>query len=377
MSNFPLDQPSQLGRENFRGELPPGWEAELYRGEELLAYARSRPDGLYEFLDVPLLFGLNLFRVELYGPQGQRRTTTRLLNVDDSVTPPGEFHYRLAGNDPGAKLAGAAPRGAGPRASLEVSAGLLPRLSAHAAFAVVDFAGRRETYGQGGLRFFRGPLLGSLDLAVSGAGDTAAEARLQSRWRSFGFELAHAEIAGLRSETLYSPVGPLERRSRLRLDAVAPAWGFLPRLPVSFDLRLDRLESGRRITEAGARISGFRRGFAVSNQLTWSAATGGGEPPLAASANGQLLVSKFLPALSFRGQADYHLRPRAELASLALTAERQLRGGFLVAAGIDRAMRTGKSRLQASVSRLDGPVGCTVTADYAEDQGYGVSLLLP
>jgi hypothetical protein len=70
VSSFPLQLQSQFDRQSFRGELPPGWEVELYRGAELLAYAQSRADGLYEFLDVPLLFGLNVFRLELYGPQG-------------------------------------------------------------------------------------------------------------------------------------------------------------------------------------------------------------------------------------------------------------------------------------------------------------------
>ena len=48
-----------------------GWDAELYRNGQLLAFAENRADGRYEFIDVPLLYGQNRFEVVLYGPQGQ------------------------------------------------------------------------------------------------------------------------------------------------------------------------------------------------------------------------------------------------------------------------------------------------------------------
>ena len=373
VSNFPLGQPSQFGRESFRGELPPGWEAELYRGDELLAYARSRPDGLYEFLDVPLLFGLNLFRVELYGPQGQRRTERRLLNVDDSLTPPGELYYRLAGNDPGTRIVGEAPGGLGPRFSFELGAGIAKRLSATFSLASVEHRGQRANYAQAGLRAFRGPLLASLDVALDESGGQAWQGELLSRWRGWGLQLKHAELYDFDSETLIASGGPLRRRSWLRLDTVLRG-SALPAIPLQLDLRQDQLADGRRITEISGRFSASARGLTISHQLQVSRISGAGAAPRLAT--GQLLVSKLLPSLAFRGAADYQLEPRFELVTLAATAELRRPNGLLFSGGVSRLFLARENLYQAGVSKLEGRIGATVTADYAASRGFGLGVML-
>jgi hypothetical protein len=115
LSSFPLDRQSQFDRNTFRGDLPAGWDVELYQNGSLVAFQGARPDGLYEFRDVPLLFGLNVFRLVFYGPQGQRREESRSFNVADSLPAKGHFDYRVVGND---------PSGGGRRAHAEVEYGL-------------------------------------------------------------------------------------------------------------------------------------------------------------------------------------------------------------------------------------------------------------
>lgn len=387
ISNFPLDQPSQFGRESFRGDLPPGWEAELYRGEELLAYVRSRDDGLYEFLDVPLLFGLNLFRVELYGPQGQRRTERRLRNVLDSLTPPGQLRYRLAGNDPGIRYFGPDRFEAGPRASLELSTGLARNVSASLSLASVDYRDRSTTFAEAGLRAFAGPLLASFDLAVDGDGGTALQGRLQSRWRRFGVELRHAQLDSFESERFVVPGEELRSRTWLRLDTVLPAT-FLPRLPLYLDLRQDRYASGRELDQVAFRVSAFLRGLSLTHQIALSRLTGdpsggeildglpGGRAPARRTAVGQLLLSKYVARLALRGRADYELEPRAELTGLELTAEWERRDAWLLSGGVSRLFRSGENRYSAGVGRVEGPFGINAIVDYGRLGGFGLSLLL-
>ncbi|MCQ4051691.1 carboxypeptidase regulatory-like domain-containing protein, partial [Klebsiella pneumoniae] len=71
ITNRPVERRDAFDRTDFRGELPNGWDAELYRNGQLLGFATNRADGRYEFLDVPLLYGQNRFEIVLYGPQGQ------------------------------------------------------------------------------------------------------------------------------------------------------------------------------------------------------------------------------------------------------------------------------------------------------------------
>ena len=41
VTNRPLDQPSAFDRTSFKGDLPSGWDAEIYRNGELLGFAAA------------------------------------------------------------------------------------------------------------------------------------------------------------------------------------------------------------------------------------------------------------------------------------------------------------------------------------------------
>jgi hypothetical protein len=96
ISSFPLERASDFDSINLVGELPLGWEVELYRNEILLDFRVSRADGRYEFEEVPLLFGLNVLTSKFFGPQGQYREETRRVLVGQGQAAPGEFNYKLA-----------------------------------------------------------------------------------------------------------------------------------------------------------------------------------------------------------------------------------------------------------------------------------------
>ncbi|UAB78481.1 carboxypeptidase regulatory-like domain-containing protein [Erythrobacter sp. SCSIO 43205] len=93
ITNRPLGQTSRFATTVLRGTLPSGWDAELYRNGQLIAFQQSRPDGRYEFLDVDLFFGRNEFEVVLYGPQGQVRRERSSLPVGMNQIEPGETQY--------------------------------------------------------------------------------------------------------------------------------------------------------------------------------------------------------------------------------------------------------------------------------------------
>lgn len=95
VGNHPLNRPDQFDQTTLEGDAPAGWEVELYRGPELVAFGQVKPDGRYRFEDVPLLFGRNNFRVIFIGPQGQLREKSRTYTVGNNITKPGEIQWRL------------------------------------------------------------------------------------------------------------------------------------------------------------------------------------------------------------------------------------------------------------------------------------------
>ena len=93
VTNRPLGQTSRFSTTVIRGTLPVGWDAELYRNGQLLAFQESRPDGRYEFIDIELYFGRNDFEVVLYGPQGQIRRERTSVPVGVDQIEPGKTYY--------------------------------------------------------------------------------------------------------------------------------------------------------------------------------------------------------------------------------------------------------------------------------------------
>ena len=94
ISSFPLTRQIQFDSQNFRGDLPPGWQVELYHNNSLIDFQATPINGLYQFDNVPLLFGNNYFRLVFYGPQGQQREETSTYYLDDSLVQPGKHYYR-------------------------------------------------------------------------------------------------------------------------------------------------------------------------------------------------------------------------------------------------------------------------------------------
>jgi len=76
----------------LRGALPIGWDAELYRNGQLLAFQSDTSDGRYEF-DVDLLYGNNDLEVVLYGPQGQTRRESQSIPIGYTSIAPGKLEY--------------------------------------------------------------------------------------------------------------------------------------------------------------------------------------------------------------------------------------------------------------------------------------------
>ena len=55
LTNRPIERPDAFDKTTFRGDLPAGWDAELYRNGQLLAFTSPNGDGRYDdatvFLD--------------------------------------------------------------------------------------------------------------------------------------------------------------------------------------------------------------------------------------------------------------------------------------------------------------------------------------
>ena len=185
ISNRPIERSDSFDRTDFRGELPSGWDAELYRNGQLLAIVADRADGRYEFLDVQLLFGQNRFEIVLYGPQGQIRRESKQLLVGAESIPPRQTYFWLGGYQDGVDLIGlgrSPPRSGRNigswRGAFGIERGFDTKTSgAFYGQSLVLPSGLRRNYGELSLRRVVGPTL--LELSGSGALEGGYAARIE------------------------------------------------------------------------------------------------------------------------------------------------------------------------------------------------------
>ncbi|MGA7617405.1 MAG: carboxypeptidase-like regulatory domain-containing protein [Thermoanaerobaculia bacterium] len=365
LSNYPLERQNQFDRHSFRGELLPGWDVELYRNDALVGYQQSRPDGLYEFIDVPLLFGVNVFRLVFHGPQGQVEERDTRFNVGDSLTPPGELYYRLAAED---------ARIGGHRGILQADYGLTRQISTGFAVARARLDdGSDRSYGKASLSGFWKTLFAQGALAVDSKGGSATTAILQSRIQSVNLILEHTELSGFESEVFRPLFGEIRRRSRLRLDAF-PALGGVS-FPVSFELQRDGLATGGSIYRLSNGLSSRFRRLYVSNRVV-SVFPAGTAALQDAQTDGSLLLSQSLRGSSIRGEATYHIDPRRRLDTISLTSDLLQIPDYVLQFGVRRMVGARENQYLMNVNRIRGPVAIGVDTQWSKATGFEVSLNL-
>ena len=82
INNNPLKN-ADFQRTTVSGDSLPGWDIELYRDGFLIDRKRVEDDGRYEFADIDLFSGDNLFDVFFYGPQGEIRKDSFNIPVNE------------------------------------------------------------------------------------------------------------------------------------------------------------------------------------------------------------------------------------------------------------------------------------------------------
>ena len=96
LTNAPYLRPAAFGQEALDGNLPPGWEVDLYQDRQLLGYTSADAAGRYE-LDMPLQYGSNPVELLAYGPHGEVVRWRRTVQVPSDRLQAGRFEYAASG----------------------------------------------------------------------------------------------------------------------------------------------------------------------------------------------------------------------------------------------------------------------------------------
>ena len=200
ISSYSLNSPTQFGTHDFIGDLPAGWEIELYQNDVLLD-RRTSTNGRYEFRSVTLLYGVNRFRLAFYGPQGQRRETHETYSIDSAFLAPHSQSYRFAMGD---------TQIMGGHYLAQYDRSLMQNVTLVSAIArtptVKDYTYKPITYGLLGTKVFTKNVLFSTTAASSEQGGLAWENGAQGPFLNSIVGASYARLSKFISE-----VYPIER----------------------------------------------------------------------------------------------------------------------------------------------------------------------
>jgi hypothetical protein len=374
----PLEQASVFDTIDLRGELPIGYDVELYINDVLRSGQRAPVQGRYEFLDVPLVRGINLIRIVSYGPRGERSEQVRVVNVgggqlkknqttiDFGLVQQERPLFSLNRRDD--EFAG--PAGAGALrlvGSLAYGLSEAVTLVAGAAFYPVAGGGKKQL-ATAGVRTSLFGLAAHGDAAMDHKGGRALGLGLAGRPLGVSAVLEHFEYdAGFLDEN--QVVGDASRRlsrhSELTLDFSLPALGSKV-IPISFRALRDGYADGGSNWIAGARASTTLANTLVSTGIDYQRSTLPGAP-MRQQLGGNIAASRFLHyKWQLRGVLDYDLLPGADLRALSFTADRAVSDRAALRFGIGHLFQKPRSTsFQAGATFRTSFGDLALTGDFA------------
>ncbi len=280
VSTVPLDQASIFNRIDLRGELPLGYDVELYVNDVLISGQTAAEQGRYEFLNVPLSPGVNVVRIVTYGPRGERKEDTRIINVSGGLLRKGESTLEFGAVDQNQPLirfrrfqafAGREVFARGPRVVAAVNHGVSQYLTLSAAAG--SYAPRENLQQDFAVLGARTSLFGyATQAALATNDDGGSGATLAVAGRPFGVStvLRHSEYRGgfIDENNLAADLmRDVRRRSEITLDGSLPLGGRI--LPVSLRTFRDEYVDGGSRTVASGRASAAMSGVLYSTGLDY------------------------------------------------------------------------------------------------------------
>jgi hypothetical protein len=360
IGNRPLRQPDSFDRHTLEGDLPPGWDVELYANDALVGFQQSRADGKYRFEDQPLMYGPNEFRLVFHGPLGQVRVERQTFLLDQSQVAPGQLYYHAAGyRDPDGHV----------RAAAQFDLGLAGGLSANGGIARLPLSGLERRYANLGLRHYWKSFIVDVGAVKADDGGLLARAQLKTRIAGLSVSAGHTTLRDFSSEVFPISGDPIRARDELRVEgALAPGAGIV--LPLSLQVKRDRMASDASNTEAVGRISAYRYGTAVTNAFRWQSLYGH------EFADGSLQVSRRMAGFGVSGRLLYGIRPVRELSLAALALDKNLGRGYLLNLGVLHSFNNQQYDFSAALNKSLGNFGMGINAYYSTSGNYGGGIQL-
>ncbi len=377
ISNRPLGQATNFSTTTLRGVLPAGWDAELYRNGQLLAFQDDRGDGRYEFIDVELFFGRNDLEVVLYGPQGQIRRDVTSVPVGFNQIEPGKTYYWagvLQNNRDLIDLGGGIRDGPQSwRWGMGVERGLDQRTSAAVGVQNLLVRGERRTYAEGAVM----RSLGAVQLEMVAAHEFGAGSALETTalGRVGRFNLGANALVSFGNFTSEFTDGQLDYRAGFNFDT-SLSLGKVT-LPVQGDFAHSKFTDGSEVNEFLMTTSLTAGRVALSAQLGHRMRTAGALASADSETRVRLLANARFKGFRMRGNATFLTDgPDKGLESANVRVDTGLGEDAELQGQLDYTARTDEFRLSAGYTHRFDTLSLRGDAFVTSRGGVGATVQL-
>ena len=376
LSNRELTRPSRFGTTILRGTLPLGWDAELYRNGQLLAYQSDRADGRYEF-EVGLVYGHNDLEVVMYGPQGQIRRESQTIPIGFGALEAGKLEYwaGIVERNRDLIMFSRGPPGTRPEEGWHYAAGAQYGLDRRTVIGASGHSlfldARRRDYAELNVQRAVGPMLVNLSAAQELGRGRAYRFDMLGRIGKVNVQTESFFVDGGFSSAL---IGEQETSAhRIQFDTVVKT-GRIP-VPLAASFRRTTQRNGKEVNEVLARASLILPRASLTGFVLHRGVSGGGDEDEGTNV-GMLANTRFL-GLTVRGEASYRVSGRRRgIESANLTIEKPLDHRSDLRLDIEHTARSGVTEFELGYVRNFRQLALRASGSADTRGGIGASLAL-
>ena len=371
LTNEPLSRASVFDTQDFRGDLPSGYEVELYRNDALIGSTRTPVNGQYEFLKVPVDFGLNVFRLVFYGPQGQRREEIRRISVGDGRLAKGAFTYNLFAVQKDVSLAGITAPNYVPgidfgawRAGFSLQYGLTGGLTVVGGGALYTSGSTGRWMASAGVRAGIEGFAARMDLSAADHGGLAFVIGLGGKVLGTTLVATHADYAGGFVDEVRSP-SSLPLTSMTQFDLSRTLHVGRHTIPLSLDWQHLSYANGQTSDTASFRQTLSVGRVMAANVINYTETSTPGTATTRATM-GTFDLSTFAGSRTqYRAGVAYNLGHGPAISSVSGEIDHEFGPRTSIRAGVTRTFGPGAgATLALSATRKFGPVALSLDSTY-------------
>lgn len=336
------------------GILETNYSVELYRNNILINANQSGTGTRYEFKDLELLAGQNEFRLEFYGPQGQRRTEIKRFYMGANLLKKGEINYDVSLSQPGKTLFDVGLN-TSEHEELSVSArldyGVSRNLTISGGLASTPIASGQKVlnYGFVGASTQFSGIYGNFDLATDEKGGTAWSVQASTQLSKVSLSAKYVQYHNgfISNKTLNSDGRQIS--SSVNLSATSNPMRVGKNLYFNVGIRASQntFTDQEWSRQFNLDVSSQFKNLMVANSLDYNQYSGSSEDSL----TGQMRLNSRVGKLQLRLNGNYTLEPENKLQQFEAGVTYPLAKGFSASADFKEDYEADSKSISASLSK--------------------------